>query len=297
MKRSTISAFDDWAQSAGEILTSLLEGEVLVEESTEVGPLDDNQWEEINSGGFVYSAYLSEAPSASLLLVLEEEPACRLASELLREDDIPLSLKELHRDILAEALGKLCAQLPTVFGLSQDIDETGGGELTDRLNGLDPKSYDGFKFCFATEMGQVPLYLLTTSEALSDKAPVMVKRGPGTSANLQQAAFQKFETPKRESGDRDLDLILDVPMKVTAVLGTTSVSMEELISLGQGSVLELDKLAGEPVELFVHGRQVAVGEVVVIDERFGVKIISLARGRSQNGAYVPRRTTRMSTAT
>jgi len=74
---------------------------------------------------------------------------------------------------------------------------------------------------------------------------------------------------------QNLDFILDIPLKVTVELGRTSVLIKELLQLGQGSVLELDKLAGEPLEILVNGKLVAKGEVVVINEKFGIRLTDI----------------------
>ena len=71
---------------------------------------------------------------------------------------------------------------------------------------------------------------------------------------------------------QNLDFILDIPLKVTVELGRTSVVIKDLLQLGQGSVLELDKLAGEPLEILVNGKLVAKGEVVVVNEKFGIRL-------------------------
>ena len=68
---------------------------------------------------------------------------------------------------------------------------------------------------------------------------------------------------------QNLDFILDIPLKVTVELGRTSVVIKDLLQLGQGSVLELNKLAGEPLEILVNGKLIAKGEVVVVNEKFG----------------------------
>jgi flagellar motor switch protein FliN/FliY len=70
----------------------------------------------------------------------------------------------------------------------------------------------------------------------------------------------------------NLDLLLGVTLRVTVELGRTKMSIEEILKLGPGSVVELDKLAGEPVDVLVNGRLIARGEVVVLDDRFGVRI-------------------------
>jgi flagellar motor switch protein FliN/FliY len=81
---------------------------------------------------------------------------------------------------------------------------------------------------------------------------------------------------KDQSGPkRDLDFILDIPLTVTAQLGSTRLLINELLQLGQGSVIELDKLAGEPLEVLVNGKLVARGEAVVINEKFGVRLTDI----------------------
>ena len=74
---------------------------------------------------------------------------------------------------------------------------------------------------------------------------------------------------------QNLDFILDIPLKVTVELGRTEVQIKDLLQLGQGSVLELDKLAGEPLEILVNGKLVAKGEVVVVNEKFGIRLTDI----------------------
>lgn len=74
---------------------------------------------------------------------------------------------------------------------------------------------------------------------------------------------------------QNLDFILDIPLKVSVELGRAQVVIKDLLQLGQGSVLELDKLAGEPLEVLVNGKLVARGEVVVVNEKFGVRLTDI----------------------
>ena len=76
-------------------------------------------------------------------------------------------------------------------------------------------------------------------------------------------------------GKRDLDFILDIPLEVSAELGRTKLLINELLQLGQGSVVELNKLAGEPLEIYVNGKLVARGEAVVINEKFGIRLTDI----------------------
>jgi len=74
---------------------------------------------------------------------------------------------------------------------------------------------------------------------------------------------------------QNLDFILDIPLKVSVELGRTKVYVKELLQLGQGSVVELDKLAGEPLEILVNEKLIAKGEVVVVNEKFGIRLTDI----------------------
>jgi flagellar motor switch protein FliN/FliY len=74
---------------------------------------------------------------------------------------------------------------------------------------------------------------------------------------------------------KNLDMLLDIPLQVTVELGRTKRSVKEILELSSGSIIELDKLAGEPVDILVNNRLIAQGEVVVIDENFGVRVTDI----------------------
>ena len=115
-------------------------------------------------------------------------------------------------------------------------------------------------------------------------APQTQKEAPqhfGTGAmqqpvNVQPVAFASFEpAPLPEVESRNLDMLLDIPLQVTVELGRTKRSVQDILSLSSGSIIELDKLAGEPVDILVNNKLIAKGEVVVIDENFGVRVTSI----------------------
>lgn len=96
---------------------------------------------------------------------------------------------------------------------------------------------------------------------------------PMQSVNVQQAQFASFDPNViSQSEARNLNMLLDIPLQVTVELGRTKRSVKEILELSSGSIIELDKLAGEPVDILVNSRLIAKGEVVVIDENFGVRI-------------------------
>jgi flagellar motor switch protein FliN/FliY len=115
--------------------------------------------------------------------------------------------------------------------------------------------------------------LPNTSDS-AGKATVPLKTRPPT-PEVPLARFEEL-IPQRAVGEpRGLDLILDVPLNVTVELGRKKLSVKDILELLPGSLVELEKLAGENVDLFVNGKLFAKGEVVVIDENFGVRISSI----------------------
>ncbi|MCY6353955.1 flagellar motor switch phosphatase FliY [Clostridium sp. ZS2-4] len=98
---------------------------------------------------------------------------------------------------------------------------------------------------------------------------------PQPQVNVQHANFKPLEEVAVNAAPHNIDLILDVPLEISVVLGRTKKSIKEVLNLGTGSLIELDKLAEEPVEILVNGKKVAYGEVVVVDENFGVRIINI----------------------
>ena len=93
-------------------------------------------------------------------------------------------------------------------------------------------------------------------------------------ADYAKAAFQALEAEagRGDGEDVNLDLILDVPVTLSMEIGRTQISIRNLLQLNQGSVVELDRLAGEPMDVLVNGTLIAHGEVVVVNEKFGIRL-------------------------
>ena len=102
---------------------------------------------------------------------------------------------------------------------------------------------------------------------------------PPQDFNIQPAQFQSFMAPPDLSGiaPENIDLIMDVPLEVTVELGRTSKSIKEILDFSPGTIIELDKLAGEPIDVLVNGKFVAKGEVVVIEESFGIRVTEIIK--------------------
>lgn len=111
-----------------------------------------------------------------------------------------------------------------------------------------------------------------SAPASSGPAPAAPRRPEPQPVDVRPAQFAPLSQAEEIVAPGNLDLILDIPVTVTVELGRTSRTIGEVLGLGPGSVLELEKMAGEPVDVLVNGKLVARGEVVVIDESFGVRI-------------------------
>ena len=92
-------------------------------------------------------------------------------------------------------------------------------------------------------------------------------------ASLEE--FGEVEDQEITAPAKNIDFILDIPLEVTVELGRTSMLINDLLQLGQGSVIELNKLAGEPLEIMVNRKLIARGEVVVVNEKFGVRLTDI----------------------
>ena len=83
------------------------------------------------------------------------------------------------------------------------------------------------------------------------------------------------KSPAEDESIRDLDFILDIPLDLSVELGRTKMLVNDLLQLGQGSIVELNKIAGEPLEIYINRKLVARGEVVVVNEKFGVRLTDI----------------------
>lgn len=118
------------------------------------------------------------------------------------------------------------------------------------------------------------------AEAVGDDWADALKEQEAAEENLESAQFDELE-PQGESEpakvdvspeDIKLDVILDVPVTVSMEIGRTEVNIRNLLQLNQGSVIELDRFAGEPMDVLVNGTLIAHGEVVVVNDKFGIRL-------------------------
>ncbi|MFX3632925.1 MAG: flagellar motor switch phosphatase FliY [Candidatus Pristimantibacillus sp.] len=136
---------------------------------------------------------------------------------------------------------------------------------------------------------QEPVQQVAAASQMQQQPPAayyempMQQPGPNTyghavnrNVNVQPVQFADFNNaPFVQTDETNLNLLLDIPLKVTVELGRTQKQIKDILELSQGSIIELDKLAGEPVDILVNNKLIAKGEVVVIDENFGVRVTDI----------------------
>jgi len=133
------------------------------------------------------------------------------------------------------------------------------------------------------EPKQAPVQMSQSLNQINQNQDSMIRKGPETyqdrgtqpSVTVKPVQFQNFDEPQILQSSSSLDLILDVPLEITVELGRTSKTIKEILEISEGTIIELDKMSGEPMDILVNGKLVAKGEVVVIDENFGVRITEI----------------------
>ena len=93
--------------------------------------------------------------------------------------------------------------------------------------------------------------------------------------NEKKAKMNELRDESVASSDVNLDVVLDIPVSISMEIGRTKISIRNLLQLNQGSVVELDRLAGEPMDVLVNGTLIARGEVVVVNEKFGIRLTDI----------------------
>lgn len=112
------------------------------------------------------------------------------------------------------------------------------------------------------------------SSADADWGAAFEEQEMAESKGVEQVAMQNLvdEGGAGNIGDKNLDAILDIPISIALQIGSTKISIRNLLKLNQGSVVELDRLAGEPLDVLVNGTLIAHGEVVVVNEKYGIRL-------------------------
>lgn len=138
-------------------------------------------------------------------------------------------------------------------------------EMAPPVNQMPPQAQQGYQMQPPPQNYQMDYGYEREADARQFREPV----------NVQQAHFQNFDDGRIVLDKKNISLIMDVPLQITVELGRTEKLIKDILEFSPGSIIELDKLAGEPVDILVNNKPIAKGEVVVIDESFGVRITDI----------------------
>lgn len=157
-------------------------------------------------------------------------------------------------------------------------------------SGNEPLSQADIDAAIAAAMA-MPEETFEEGAAEPEAAPAPTAAPPVAAASSAPARplFQPMDEPEIPAANepQNLGIVMDIPLEVSVELGRRRMSIRDILDLGSGSIVELDKIAGEPVDLLVNGRLVARGEVVVIEDNFGVRITEIIGAAARNGEKRP----------
>ncbi|RMH58449.1 MAG: flagellar motor switch protein FliN [Candidatus Hydrogenedentota bacterium] len=292
--------------SAGETASTLI-GKPITLTPISVDMLDDDGLSAVlppDSVGFEFS--LSGGLTGPAAVVLSRPEAAVIAATLMGSSEIPEGdLDELHQQAAKEGVTHLVNALTTAMG-RELLSDVQAGEISIRANAGSPPPLAGSglravaQYSLEIEGGGSGMLALVMDSGSARKlsgvqekplvqvvsepagAPAATSgagatgaAGAGGGVAVQQVQFPALTPSLTEGQQKNIEILLDVSMQVTVELGRTTMMIRDILELGTGSIIELDKLAGEPVDLLVNNKLIARGEVVVIDENFGVRVTDI----------------------
>lgn len=289
--------------SAAE-LTSLLSEQVFVTSPTLAITNRDDVFASVNAPFYVaLGEYTGAANGMQVLAVskkdvdaalksgledAEDETAFQAVQNMIEKmfDAVAQSMSALLERDIAHSLSGIDVVDQTVdFPLANFTKEQWFTEFQFQLN-ISGKQNIRFHLCLPVPLAKLLVAILTEpfdeeetketdempkqSESHLDNQLNQQTQETQTVQNVQFSSFDNTETAPSEPNN--LNMLLDIPLQVTVELGRTKRVVKEILEISQGSIIELDKLAGEPVDILINNKLIAVGEVVVIDENFGVRV-------------------------
>ena len=125
------------------------------------------------------------------------------------------------------------------------------------------------------EMSEEDKMAAEWAAALAESSPAASATEVQTTETVAPAAFTNFSSGASPTAGNDINMILDIPVQLTVELGRTRIPIKHILQLAQGSVVELEALAGEPMDVLVNGYLIAQGEVVVVNDKFGIRLTDI----------------------
>jgi flagellar motor switch protein FliN/FliY len=236
--------------------------------------------EGLDDQGLIVRLALEQGLPGELCLLVRKETAARL-SGLMMGGDGEAPFKDEDSDALNEFgnqfMGAVCTALGTRYGVTASPAQAQTSPFSASEPPFELQGAALIDADLSIEGAPDALFRLLLSPALAAKL-AGGGSASGAAAENPLASLGGFDSSlsrNMEESPPNIQMLLDINLNVTIELGRTRLSIRKILELGPGSIIELDRLAGEPVDLLVNDKVVAKGEVVVVDEYFGIRIISL----------------------
>lgn len=281
-------------ESSLNILSQLTETEVSLSNLRSGLKDSDNIVSGIKGKIVTVAQNIKGALNGNLLFIFEETGALKLVEKMLDQEETVLS--EIALSTLGENFNQFLNSIYT--WIEGKYKKTVEGEIPrveifESALDLDINSKQSVEVPFTLSLGDINLAVTMVLPVTVSKEIInlTVKGGAEETSSLDSASqeekqkarqvnarpvqFSRLDTTSSNMPLGNIEILLDVSMQVTVELGRTKMRIREILGLGEGSIIELQKLAGEPVDILVNGKLIAKGEVVVIDEYFGVRITEI----------------------
>lgn len=273
--------------------------------SQEQGTLPDSMLH----AGMLLSTNIRKELNGKLDLVMEKKTIAILADLMLMGSgnvDYSEDHKDAIQEIMNQIMGSVSTTLSNEVGISVEVQQNGGSDVSaDPLAGY--RAVADIKLSVEGFPEQKVFWLLddTLLQSLKESKLCEPSNGSSMDTNLSSLGIASAASPSPggdtsvssssgmdfqqrapwggdsfaavfgSTGNKALDLLMDIELPITIELGRTQLSLKRILELGPGAIVEMERFAGEPVDILINGKVVAKGEVVVVDENFGVRLVAL----------------------
>ncbi|WP_223315475.1 flagellar motor switch phosphatase FliY [Clostridium botulinum] len=273
---------------AAVIANLMMGGDGRIEEKSELTEIEESAVSEAmnqmigsaaTSMATMFSREVNISPPVSKIWKDNSMPLCETIKE--DEDIIEVSFKLTIGDLVDSNIMQILPIKTAKKIVSIMMGQEEKGEAVEQSSNQTQETNQTQNQDIASISKVEPKPVETYSQPQYTTAPQMQYTAPQPQVNIQKASFAPLQEANINGAPQNIDLILDVPLEISVVLGKTKKSIKDVLALGTGSLIELDKLAEEPVEIYVNGKKIAYGEVVVVDENFGVRIVNIVSGEER----------------
>ena len=286
-----------WMKLNSDVLSSILENSVSIGQTKLFEENLIQMFDEDNVGDFsAFPIHLKESGEDRLYLLVEKKILASVIDLLIGGDGSPArhDIDDTHLIVFLQAIKEMSTTLSAILSdnyhyvteavpekppIDQDVEgivlKPGflgaklkldvGSIVSSNIFVLIPNSINHiFQSANKGGFNSVDNFMPATGRVDTRNSPI-----------LRKANFGQLTPEEQGESDGNIDLVLDIPLQLSVVLGKTGINLRDLIEIKPGAIFSLEKSAGEPVELYVNERFVGYGEVIVIDEKFGVKVIDV----------------------